>query len=119
MSEFACEGASLDDRTAVVTIRGELDLATSSQLKDCLTGLGAGGSADHLVIDLSDCTFVDSTGLGLLVGVQHQAAAPLHIVATQRQVRQVLAMTALDSVFSVHATREDAVASLQGWSQSS
>ena len=112
MSEFACEGASIDEKSAVVTIRGELDLATAIRLKDCLEGLGEAGTADRLVIDLSQCTFVDSSGLEQLVVAQRRTEAPLHIVAGESQVREVLALTALDSVFSLHETREDAVESL-------
>jgi anti-sigma B factor antagonist len=112
--EFRCRGEWVGERSAVVMIDGELDMATSPELRDVLADLALHGVARHLVIDLSGCTFVDSTGLGLLVAVQRSAEAPLDLVVTDPQIVRLLAITALDRLFRVHATRAAALDSLRG-----
>ena len=53
------------DRDAVVIVEGDLDLATAPQLEAVIAGLVADGHR-RLVIDLSDATFLDSIGIGML-----------------------------------------------------
>jgi anti-sigma B factor antagonist len=110
---FSCHGQWIGDSSAVVTLEGELDLSTAVQLRECLRGLHERGITDHLVVDLSGCTFIDSTGLGLLVEAQMRAESPLNVVATERQILQALSVTALDSLFVIHETREAALAALR------
>lgn len=109
---FSCRGQWIGDSSAVVTIDGELDLSTAVQLRECLQGLHERGITDHLVVDLSGCTFIDSTGLGLLVEAQRRAESPLNVVVTEPQILQALSVTALDNLFAVHKTREAALDAL-------
>ncbi len=113
MQEFVCHGEWVGDSSAVVTIEGELDLSTAIQLRECLEGLHERGITDHLVVDLSSCSFIDSTGLGLLADAQRRAESPLNVVATEPQILQALTVTALDSLFAVHGTRESALEALR------
>ena len=83
--QFRCESEWVGGDSAFVTVEGELDAATSPGLKDVLRELDTGGIARHLVIDLSLCSFIDSTGLGLLVAAQRRADAPLDLVVTDAQ----------------------------------
>ena len=53
--------------TPVVVVRGEIDVATSPQLRNDLSAL-IGGGARHLTLDFAAVSFVDSSGLGVLVG---------------------------------------------------
>ena len=114
MSDFSCKSEWVGEGSACVTIAGDLDVATSVQLRDVLVELGKRGIARHLVIDLSLCSFVDSTGLGLLVAAQRGAAAPLDLVVGDPQIVRLLSITALDRLFRVHATRTAALDSLRG-----
>ena len=113
MSEFSCKGEWIGEGSAYVAIEGALDMGTSVQLRDVLGELGKRGIARHLVIDLSLCDFVDSTGLGLLVAAQRGAVAPLDLVIGEPQILRLLSITALDRLFRVHATRAAALDSLQ------
>ena len=114
MSEFSCRSEWVGEGSAFVTVEGDLDMATSIHLRDVLGELGKRGIARHLVIDLSLCSFVDSTGLALLVAAQRVAAAPLDLVVGNPQILRLLSITALDRLFRVHATRTAALDSLRG-----
>lgn len=111
---FSVSSERLDDDLGVVVLGGEVDIFTAPQFKECLLALLDSG-VKRLVVDLSDVTFIDSTALGVLIGGVrrvHGSGGAMTIVVTSRQVERVLSITGLDRVFSMHATREEAVAEL-------
>ncbi len=114
MSDFSCKGEWVGEGSAVVTVEGELDMYTSAQLRDVLRELDSRGIAHHLVMELSSCTFIDSTGLGLLVALQRRADSRLDLVVKDQQILDLLEITALDRLFRVHETRAAALDSLRG-----
>lgn len=89
---------------AVVTVAGEVDLETASQLGDhALHALRDG--ATHLVLDLTGVTFMDSTGLKVLISIQRRAelaGGTLAVAGPSRSVRRLLALTGLDQTFTLH-----------------
>jgi anti-sigma B factor antagonist len=97
----------------VVSVRGELDLATVPVLRDRLDTVGEVSDAPSpLVVDLSAVTFIGSAGLALLVDLHNKCAergTPLALVATGSVVPRAIQVTALDQVFAVHTTVEDAI----------
>jgi anti-sigma B factor antagonist len=98
------------DGAAVVTVQGEVDLATSPQLRDCLTAVVEKSTA--VVVDLDQVGFIDSTGIGVLVGAVKRARSTggdLSLVCTQRRILKVLEITGLTQVFSVHETVDAAL----------
>jgi anti-anti-sigma factor len=98
----------LDDR-ALVTVAGEVDLETASQLGDHALGAMQEVSP-HLVLDLSGVTFMDSTGLKVLLSVQQRADlahGSLAVVGTTRPVRRILELTGLDTAFALYDTLDD------------
>jgi anti-sigma B factor antagonist len=110
---FRCGVEWVGDGSAVVSVAGELDVATSGCLRDLLSDLRARGIGDHLVVDLTACSFVDSTGLGVLVTAQRVAKARLNLVLTRPELIRLLQLTALDLVFAIHPTREAALETLR------
>jgi anti-anti-sigma factor len=99
----------LGDR-AVVSVGGEVDLETASRLGahtlDAMREV-----SPHLVLDLSGVTFMDSTGLKVLLSLHRRAEAAggtLAIAGASRSVRKVLSLTGLDQAFSVYDTVADA-----------
>ncbi|MEP9364890.1 STAS domain-containing protein [Nocardioides sp. CN2-186] len=102
--------------TTVVRCAGEIDIATVPYLRDRLQQLQIDGPSD-LVIELEQVTFIDSVGLGALIGA-HKRARVLQgtftIVCTCRPVLRVLSATALDRVFRVVPTMDEALASIDG-----
>jgi len=109
MKHFSCESEYIGDSSAVITVEGELDLDTADQLRLTLERLQGLDISDHLVIDLSGVTFMDSSALSVLVAAQKQAEGPLHVVATSPEVLRILRVTNLDRVFVLYATRVEAV----------
>ena len=110
---FRCRGEWIGEGSAIVTVEGELDMHAAARLRDVLKELETCGIARHLVIDLSLCSFIDSTGLGLLVAVQRRADSRLDLVVTDPQILDLLEITALDRLFRIHADRTAAIESLR------
>jgi anti-anti-sigma factor len=83
-----------------LTVSGELDLATRDDLRDELKRAGASG-AGHILLDLRDLTFIDSTGIAILVEAHQRSAKKgrrLRVLSVDGQVREVLELTGLTEV---------------------
>lgn len=96
----------------VLAVAGEIDVYTAPKLREQLLELSHAGKTT-VVADLTDVSFVDSTGLGVLVsGLKRfrEAGGDLRLVVTQPQILKVLEITGLSTVFAVHATVDEAVA---------
>ena len=111
---FSVSGERAGDGLGIVAVSGEVDIYTAPQFRECMVELLDAG-IDRLVVDLSGVTFIDSTALGVLIGGvrrAHTAGGAIALVVTSRAVERVLAITGLDRVFTIHATREAALESL-------
>jgi anti-sigma B factor antagonist len=110
--EFGVSTTQDGDYT-VVAVTGELDVYTAPVLEESLGDLVDDGKSD-LVVDLSDVSFMDSTGLGLLIKAlkwtrEHDGS--LRIVANTEKVLKVFRVTGLDGVLSLHPSRAEAIGS--------
>ena len=97
----------------IVTVAGEIDIATATRLRERLSELAARGGP--LVADLGRVSFIDSAGLAALVGVAKRAAAHggrLHVVCAQPKVRQLFRLTGLDRRLPPARTLDEALDSL-------
>jgi anti-sigma B factor antagonist len=110
--EFRCVGERLDDGTAIVTASGELDIVGADPLRRLLAELRLQGDIAHLVVDLSGVPFIDSSGMGVLVGAQRLTGPRLRIVATHDAVWRALHLARLDKVFVITQSRAEALESL-------
>ncbi len=100
----------LVDQTWVVRCVGEIDMASAPRLRERIARLQVDGPP-HLVIDLTGVTFIDSLGLGALIGA-HKRARVLQgsfVVVPSAAARRVLTATALDRVFEIRPTLDDAL----------
>lgn len=112
--EFGVESGRLDGARALISLRGEVDIYTAPRFKEQLIALLDEGVTE-LVIDLSGVTFIDSTALGIMIGGVrrlHDVDGRMALVVATRPVARVLTITGLDRVFTIHATREEALAAL-------
>jgi anti-sigma B factor antagonist len=105
----------LDKRTSVISIEGDLDLSTAPRLKWMLIETLEAGHSE-LVVDLSSTTFMDSTALGVLVGVKRSLAvgAQLAIVCTRPAVLKIFELSGLDGAFAIFSTLDEALTYTRG-----
>jgi len=97
---------------AVVVVRGEVDIATAPKLREKLVELASQG-AKHVVVDLEAVEFLDSTGLGVLIGGMKRLRAmegDLTLVCTQPRILKVFEITGLNRAFAIYETLGAAVA---------
>lgn len=97
----------------LVAASGEIDVATAPALRDRLNELVDAGS-HRIVVDLEDVDFIDSTGLGVLVGGLRRARSEegeLRLVCTNARLLKVFEATGLHQVFTIAASVDDAVTS--------
>lgn len=101
----------LDAGVAVVTVTGEADVASCQLLREGLLQIVTDENDRGLVVNLAGVTFMDSTGLGVLVGVWHRLSARRGrlALAAPRQIRRILVTTGLTKVLSVYDLEADAV----------
>lgn len=100
------------DGVQVVSPKGEIDVFTAEKLKGALHEAESLCDEHDLVVDLSEVTFLDSTGIGVLVGAlrrRREQGATLHLVTDQESILKILSITNLDTVFSVHPDRQTAL----------
>ena len=93
---------------------GELDIATSPDLRDLLAD-SEGAANSPTVIDLTECEFIDSTGLATLLhgaGRERAGAGRVALVSTPGEVRKLLELTAIDRTIPVFATLDEAIAAV-------
>ena len=97
----------------VVRVRGELDLGTHEEFGERLLAEADGGP---LIVDLSECAFIDSSGVrALLLGLRaNREGAGLAIAAPTSQVERILEITGLNGAIPVHASVEAALAEAAG-----
>jgi len=117
---FEVQAEELDDGIRAFTVRGELDMNTAPELEDSLAKVVTGDGA-RVVIDLTECDFIDSTGIALIVRFWQQldnagegsGRGQLVLCCNNTQVMRLLRITGVESSISVHEEREAALAELR------
>ena len=107
-------GLTVDERDGwtVLAVSGELDMATAPGVRERLHNLLADGN-EKLIVDLDEVGFLDSTALGVLVGVLKRVrmhGGDLRLVCTQPRVLKVFEITRLDQAFAIRDSVDAAVA---------
>jgi len=96
----------------VIEVGGEIDVYTAPKLKERLVSLVESGSY-QLIVDMESVEFLDSTGLGVLVGGLKRVRAHegwIDLVCTQSRILRIFRITGLNRVFSIYDTVPEAVA---------
>jgi anti-sigma B factor antagonist len=114
-SIFVISQRELAGDTTVLSVEGELDLSSAPRLKWALADSQSEG-AKHLIVDLSEVTFIDSTALGVLVGAQRAMDEGLHlaIVCAEENVLRIFELTGLDGMFEILPNLDDALEFVRG-----
>ncbi len=104
------------DGIEVIDIRGEIDMYTAPRLRELLIDLVSKGSY-QLAVNLEKVGFLDSTGLGVLVGGLKRVRAhdgSLDLVCTQQRILKIFRITGLTEVFGIYETADQAIAARKG-----
>jgi anti-sigma B factor antagonist len=99
------------DHAVVVSVRGEVDNDTAPQLREALSA-ARGDGARRVVVDLSETDFLDSSGLGALVGASKEQAerTPLVLVCPKENLRKLFEISRLDEVLQIYPNLPTALA---------
>ena len=92
------------DKAAVLSLAGEVDVANTPQVRDTALQLVSAGVV-RLVIDLSATEYMDSAGLGTLVGLHKrliERGGALLLAGPKPRVKRLLDITGLDQILAVH-----------------
>ena len=96
----------------VISVGGEIDVYTAPKLRDKITEL-VGDGHYNLVIDMEKVDFLDSTGLGVLVGGLKKVRAhdgSMRLICNQERLLKIFRITGLAKVFAIHSSQADALA---------
>lgn len=99
------------DGWAVARVYGDVDVATAPRLRERLVGLVTKGQS-RIVLDLDEVGFLDSTGLGVIIGVLKRTrthGGDLRLVATNERLLALFELTGLDRALPFSRTAQDAV----------
>src|SRR5205807_376501 len=108
-AELATERAQLDSGGCIVGVRGQIDLYSAPEFKSALANAVDDGCLD-LVVDLSEVNFMDSTGLGVLVGMLKRldrAGGTLTIVTSDPTILRIFEISGLTDRFTIVASRAE------------
>ena len=109
--DLSLQTREVDSRT-IVSVGGEIDVYTAPKLREHLIDLVSAGSY-HLIIDMESVDFLDSTGLGVLVGGLKKVRAhdgSMELICSQDRLLKIFRITGLAKVFVIHDTAEAALA---------
>ncbi|HEY2237518.1 MAG TPA: STAS domain-containing protein [Streptosporangiaceae bacterium] len=111
MIEFRLDVESRGDGRAVLRIAGEVDVYTAPQIREQVQDLAAKGTV-HLIADLGQVEFIDSSGLGALIGGLRRVReddGSLVLVIPTRRVLRVFQLTGLTRAFAIYDDLDDAL----------
>jgi anti-sigma B factor antagonist len=100
------------DGIEIVDVEGEIDVYTAPRLRELLIEL-VNSRFYQLVVNMEKVEFLDSTGLGVLVGGLKRVRAhdgSLDLVCTQERILKIFRITGLTKVFGIHDTVDEAIA---------
>ena len=108
--EFSIEDRQVGD-VHVVSVAGEVDLFTAPEFKQrVMAPIGAG--IDHVVVDLMETTFIDSSSLGVLIGAHRRLKSRggrLVVACREEAIIKTFRITGLDTVFTLTDSVEAAI----------
>src|SRR5829696_2053539 len=97
-----------------LSVAGELDQGTAPELREALAD-ALGDPTMPVLVDLSDCNFIDSTGLSLLVEAKRrlsEESRPFGVCCPDADVRRLLELTGIDRAVGLFDSRDEAVEAL-------
>jgi anti-sigma B factor antagonist len=114
---FELEVSTADEGVVVCTVVGELDVATAPKLRqELVRAVSESVGPPRIVVDLAGVDFLDSTGLGVLLGGLKRVRAKdgaLALARAESQVRKVFEVTRVIEILPIHDELDAAIAAVQ------
>ena len=101
--EFGIKDRAVGHKAHVISVTGEIDLFTAPTFKQRVMAPVAAG-VEHVVVDLTEATFIDSSSLGVLIGAQRRLKAHggrLVVACADEGIVKTFRITGLDGVFGL------------------
>jgi anti-sigma B factor antagonist len=108
------ETRTVRDGVAVIALSGEADVYTSPRIKQEIVDLLNNGT-HKIVVDLSGVEYLDSTGLGVLIGGLKRARerdGDLKLVCDNSRILRIFEITGLTKIFDIHRSEAEALEKL-------
>lgn len=108
---------SADQEVLLVRLKGELDLAAAERIRSELDQKIGSNNTRHLLLDLSGVTFIDSSGIGVILGRYRRLAnsgGRLGILRPQPQVKRILDIAGVSSLVPFYRSEKEGLSRLQG-----
>jgi len=112
--QFTVEARNVRDGVAVIALGGEVDVYTSPRLKQEMVDLLNKGTT-RLIIYLSAVDYLDSTGLGVLIGGLKRARereGDLRLICNNLRILRIFEITGLTKIFDIHSSEAEALGGL-------
>jgi anti-sigma B factor antagonist len=113
---FRAHIEELDGALSAVVVAGELDQATVPELQETLVPV-MDDASQSLLVDLTECEFIDSSGLAALVAARERLTTSngrsFAVCCPDTQVRRLLELTGLDRAMGLVESREQAITALR------
>jgi anti-sigma B factor antagonist len=103
-----------DDKAFVIEVQGEIDVYTSPRVKESINDLIEKGNY-NLVINLEGVRYIDSTGLGVLIGALKKVRehnGRIILICNNPQIKKIFNITGLVKIFEIFKTEEEALKNL-------
>jgi anti-sigma B factor antagonist len=104
----------LGDQAQAVEVIGEIDVYTSPKVKEIISELIEKGNY-QLVVNLEGVRYIDSTGLGVLIGALKKVRekdGSISLVCTNPQIKKIFNITGLVKIFGIYRSEEEALGSI-------
>lgn len=105
----------IDEQASIVDLQGEVDVYTAPQLKQqIITMLDSG--VKHIVVNLADVEYLDSTALGVLIGGLkrlREREGTLDLICPNPRIKRIFEITGLDKIFDMYTTEAEALGALE------
>lgn len=111
------ETITVGNDCALIRVGGEIDVYTAPSLREAILGL-IGNGVSHVIADLRAVEFLDSTGLGAIVGGHKRLRTndgSLILAASPERIVRLFRITGLDRAFSLFPSVPEAIASQDVW----
>lgn len=114
--EFSVISEAAESGTVIVKVHGEVDVYTAPKMKEEMQRSIESGLT-KVVVDLSGVAYMDSSGLGVLIGAlkrAREAGGDLIVAAPNARIARIMDVTGLGRIFNLQASTDDAVKALKG-----